>query len=68
MLKLCGITDLIKFMMKEAEKLLKGFVHHEHFSIVQDALMLMTRGMRFIYLQLRKNIYFHFSCVKLAFW
>ena len=36
------ITDLIRFMMKEAEKLMKGSVHEEIFFIVHDALLLMT--------------------------
>ena len=40
--KLCCITDLIQFMMKEAEKLMKGSVHEDYFFIVHDALVLMT--------------------------
>ena len=42
MSKLCCITDLIRFMMKEADKLMKGSVHEEDFFIVHDALVLMT--------------------------
>ena len=36
------ITDLIRFMMDEAEKLMKGSVHEDDFYIVQDDLVLMT--------------------------
>ena len=36
------ITDLIRFMMKEAENLMKGSVHEDDFFIVHDALVLMT--------------------------
>ena len=42
MSKFCCITDLIRFMMKEAEKLMKGSVHEENFFIFHDALVLMT--------------------------
>ena len=42
MSKLCCITDLIRFMMKEAENLMKGSVHEDYFFIVHDALVLMT--------------------------
>ena len=42
MSKFCCITDLIRFMMKEAEKLIKGSVHEDYFFIVYDALVLMT--------------------------
>ena len=42
MSKLCCITDLILFMMKKAEKLMKGSVHEEDFFIVHDDLVLMT--------------------------
>ena len=41
MSKFCRITDLIRFMMKEAEKLMKGYVHEDDFFIVHDALVLM---------------------------
>ena len=40
--KLCCITDLISFMMNEAEKLMKGSVHEDDFYIVHDALVLMA--------------------------
>ena len=39
--KFCCITDLIRFMMKEAENLIKGSVHKDDFFIVHDALVLM---------------------------
>ena len=42
MSKFCCINDLIRFMMKEAEKLMKGSIHEEDFFIVHDALVLMT--------------------------
>ena len=42
MSKFCCITDLIWFMMKEAEKLMKGSVHEDDFFIIHDALVLMT--------------------------
>ena len=42
MLKFCCITDLIRFMMREAENLMKGSVHEEYFFIIHDALVLMT--------------------------
>ena len=42
MSKFCCITDLIRFMMKEAENLIKGSVHGDDFIIIHDALVLMT--------------------------
>ena len=42
MSKFCCITDRIRFMMNEAEKLMKGSVHEDDFFIVHDALVLMT--------------------------
>ena len=36
------ITDLIRLMMKEAEKMMKRSVHEEDFFIVNDALVFMT--------------------------
>ena len=42
MLKFFCITDLISFMMNEAEKLMKRSVHGEYLSIVHDALVLLT--------------------------
>ena len=40
--KFCCITYLIWFMMKEAEKLMKGSVHEDDFFIIHDALVLIT--------------------------
>ena len=34
MLKFCRITDLIRFMMKEAENLMKGSVHEDDLFVV----------------------------------
>ena len=42
MSKLCCITDLIQFMMKEADKLMKGSVQEDDLFIFHDALVLMT--------------------------
>ena len=42
MSKFCCISDLTRFMMNEAENLMKGSVHEENFFIVHDALVLMT--------------------------
>ena len=36
------ITDMIRFMIMEAENLMKGSVHEDDFFIVHDALVLMT--------------------------
>ena len=41
MLKFCCITDLIQFMMKEAEKPMKGSIHEDNLFIVHGALVLM---------------------------
>ena len=38
MSKFCCITNLIRFMMNEAEKLMKGSVHEDDLFIVHDAL------------------------------
>ena len=42
MSKFCCITDLIRFMMREAENLMKGSIHEDNFFIIHDALLLMT--------------------------
>ena len=42
MSKFCCNTDLIWFMIKESEKLMKGYVHEDNFFIVHDALVLIT--------------------------
>ena len=36
------ITDLLRFMVKEGEKLMKGSVHEANLFIVRDALVLVT--------------------------
>ena len=36
------ITDMDGFMIKEAEKLMKGSMHEDNFFIVHDDLVLMT--------------------------
>ena len=42
MSEFCCVTDLIPFMMKEAENLMKGSVHEDDFFIVHDDIVLMT--------------------------
>ena len=42
MSKFFCITDLIRFMMKEAKNLINGSVHEDDLFIVHDALVLMT--------------------------
>ena len=42
MSKFCRITDMIQFMMKQAEKLMKVSMHEDDYFIVHDALVLMT--------------------------
>ena len=42
MSKLCCITNPIRFMMNEEEKLMKGSVNENDLFIVHDALVLMT--------------------------
>ena len=42
MSKFCCITNLIRFMMNESEKLMKGSVHEDNFYIVHDYLVFMT--------------------------
>ena len=41
MSKFLCITDLNRFIMKEAENLMKGSVHEDDLFIVHDALVLM---------------------------
>ena len=57
MSKFCCISDLIRFMMNEAEKLMKGSVHEDDFFIVHDALVLMTAKETINWM--RKNGYLH---------
>ena len=42
MSKFVCITDVIRFMMDEAEKVMKGSVHEDDLYIVHDDLVLMT--------------------------
>ena len=56
MSKFCCITDLIRFMMKEAENLIKGSVHEDDFFIVHDALVLMTAKEKIKWMK-EKNYY-----------
>ena len=42
MSKFCCVTDLIRFMMKEADILMEGSIHEGDFFIVHDGLVLMT--------------------------
>ena len=53
----CCITDLIQFMMKEAEKLMKGSIHEENIFIVHDDLVLMT--LKDTIKWMKYNNYFH---------
>ena len=41
MSKFCCITNLISFMMNEAENLMKGSVYEDYLFIVHDALVLI---------------------------
>ena len=41
MSKFCCITDLIRFMMEESKKSIKGSVHEEYFFIAHDSLVLI---------------------------
>ena len=42
MSKFCCITDLIRFMMKEEENLIKGSLNEYDLYIAHDAILLMT--------------------------
>ena len=57
MSKFCCIDDLIRFMTKEAEKLMKGSVHEDNFFIIHDALVLMKAKETIKWT--KKNKYFH---------
>ena len=57
MSKFCCITDLIQFMMKEVEKVIKGSVHEGDFFIVHDALVFMTSKETIKLMKM--NNYFH---------
>ena len=51
------ITDQIRFMMKETEKLMKGYVHEDDLFVIRYDLVLMT-SKETIRLMKDKN-YFH---------
>ena len=55
--KFCCITDMIRFMMKESEKLMKWYVHEDDLFIVHDALVLTTSKERTKWM--KWNNYFH---------
>ena len=57
MSKICCITDLMRFMMKEAEKLMNGSINEDDFFIVQDALVLMIVKENIKWM--KENNYFH---------
>ena len=57
MSKFCCITDLIRFMMEEAENLMKGSVHEDDLFIVHDALVLRTAKETIEWT--KENNYFH---------
>ena len=57
MSKFCCITDLIRFMMKEAEKLMKESVREDDFFIVHDDLVLVTEKYT-IKLMKEKNLFY----------
>ena len=57
MSKFCCITDLIRFMMKESEKLMKVSVHEDDLFIVHDALVLIT--VKETIKWMKENYYFH---------
>ena len=57
MSKFFCITDLILFMMNEAEKLMKGSVHEDDLFIVHGALVLMTAKETINWM--RQNGYLH---------
>ena len=57
MSKLCCISDLIRFIMNEAENLMKGSVHEDNLFVVHDALMLIKT--KEIINWMRQNGYLH---------
>ena len=57
MSEFCCITDLIQFMMKEADKLMSGSMHEDDLFVVHDALVLMTEKEMITYM--KDNNYFH---------
>ena len=57
MSKLFCINDLIRFMIKEAEKLMNGSVNEDNLFLVHDDLVLMT--VKETITRMKENNYFH---------
>ena len=57
MSKFCCITDLIRFMMKDAEELMKGSILEDNFFIVHGDLVFMTSKETIKWM--KENNYFH---------
>ena len=57
MSKLCCLTDIIRFMINEAEKMMKGLVHEDDLFIVQNDLVLMKSKEKINWM--RQNGYLH---------
>ena len=49
---------MIRFMIKEAEKLMKGSVHEDYLFIVHDALVLMTAKETIKWMKYNNNFYY----------
>ena len=57
MSEFCCITDMIRFIMKKAENLMKGSVHEDNFFIFHDALVLMKAKEAIQWM--KENNYYH---------
>ena len=57
MSKFCCVTDLIRFIMNKAGKLIKGCVHEDDLSIFHDSLVLMKLKNTITWM--KENNYFH---------
>ena len=57
MSKFCCITDLISFMINEADKLMKGLLHEDDCFVVHNYLVLMTEKETLSWM--KKNGYLH---------
>ena len=57
MLEFCCITDMIRLMINESDKLMKGSVNEDDFFIVHDDLVLMTEKETIKWM--KENNYFH---------
>ena len=53
----CCISDLNRFMMKEADKMIKGYVHENDIFIFHDDLVLMIVKETITWM--KENNYFH---------